>query len=89
MKLYSFKATPLINGLKVNCEFWIYYDAATGTLAELRKFSSYNYVQPTYSVDTTIKISPEDGLKNLKLSDKENYTYSKTIVIEVDKKEKK
>ena len=51
-----------------------------GTLAELRKFSSYNYVQPTYSVDTTIKISLRMDLKTSNSAIRK-ITYSKTIVI--------
>jgi hypothetical protein len=81
MKLYSFIVHPVINGLKVGSELWIYYNARTGDLQSVTWISGNNFIKPDYTVDTTVKVSPEEGLKNLELTSKEKYSYDQTTII--------
>lgn len=81
IKLYSFKVSPTIKGLKVNSEFLIYMDARTGNLNGILGISGHDFIVPNYDIDTIPRISPKDGLEKLNISQKEDYSYSETIII--------
>jgi hypothetical protein len=72
---------PIINGLRVNTEHWIYYNARNGALYGVTRISGHDFIVPDYAIDTAIKITPENGLKGLNISDREKYIYSETLIV--------
>lgn len=81
MKMYSFMVYPVINGLKVDSKLSIYSNARTGDLFSMTRNSGDDFIKPNYTVDTSVKVSPEEGLKNLALTSKEKYSYDQTNII--------
>ncbi|MDP4089256.1 MAG: zf-HC2 domain-containing protein [Bacillota bacterium] len=81
IKLYSFKVYPQIKGLRVDSGLWIYFDARTGNLFSMTRNSGSDFIVPDYPVDTSIKVSNEEALKNLNINDKEKYSYSETLIV--------
>lgn len=83
IKIYSFRVSPVVKGFIVNEPFQIAFEARTGNIFNLMKPSSSDLSLPEYDIDTTINISPEKGLENLKLKQDSNidYRYVETFII--------
>lgn len=83
IKLYSFQVYPVYKGYKVNIPLIVYFDSRTGFIHSTMINASYDFIIPEYTVDTSINVKPETGLKSLEeqIKDLKEYAYLETSII--------
>lgn len=82
IKVYGYNVYPVIKGLKVDHQIFIYFDARTGDFYSKMPLPGRVYKTPDYDVDTSTNITPEQGLHLLDNEEKGDYSYIENEIIE-------